>query len=493
MVKVSFSSFRDLHRKQTLDSRNRTSFFSNDFRPSRNFFIKKTSFGSLLYMIWFLLSGTYLYGSLYRAPERYHNLRVLAVDYDGGVIGESLKVAYRQLEGPSFFHLDFQSPEEYPTEEDMYHAVWEGRFWGAISATRGASDRLSTALQNSNAASSYRPQDALHYVWNQQYYPAYAASVIQAGMEKLIIETQNAYAQLNGTSAFQLTDSSSRACILALLHPISGTSRDVKYAGNGTSVLLNTIATIIPVLSQFFFLLVLNGVTVVTKLYPHCTPNSSYLIRRLFGLLYAFGSALAQTGYTWYYSEAWSVNGAQFMLTWMTFWLLMLAHQVFLETFSSLADVRAMPFVVLLWLFMNISSTLSPLEIQPAFFKWSICLPGHNAHSLLVTIFTGGADNEVYRALPILFAWLVAGLLTTYAAHLKVCHDAFMNVRSEELKPRFGKDEEEGREKEDVPMSQETTMSRSEVDLTRRARREAEEENEELRRFTREEANVSDV
>lgn len=396
---------------------------------------------------------------------------MLAVDYDRGVVGRSMQAAYQQLTSPEFFTLDFHSPEEYPTEKDMYHAVWTGKYWGAISATEGASDRLSAALQGGQAATTYNPADALHYIWNQQLYPAFSQSVVLAGMQQLVGATGGAYHGINGTQATQFVNRTDRAAIQALLNPIQATETNIKPAPFGASVLLNTVGSVTPILMQFFFLLVLNGASRDNHLFSRLTVESSLIARRVITLIYTFLAALCQTGWTWAFRETWDVNGNQFVLSWMTIWLLMYAQLLIIDTIMSVVSMPVMPFFIVAWVFMNIASTLSPFELQPGFYRIAYSYPGHNAYEILLTIWTGGASNYLYRNLPILFSWIVLGLVTSTIAHYRACHLAYNLERSESLQEKNvlpePRDEEAGCSSDGDAISTATTMHKDDTDLER--------------------------
>jgi len=167
MVNIGIQSLRHLRQKSTLSNKNRASFADEQWKGIRVKFIGQTAAGGLAFMLWFLACCSYLYGTLYSSPSRYHNFRVLAVDYDGHVVGQAMQAAYQQLKGPGFFTLEFRPSSEFPTEQDMYNSVWKGKYWGAISATKGASDRLSAALQGGDPAAIYNPSEALHYICMQ--------------------------------------------------------------------------------------------------------------------------------------------------------------------------------------------------------------------------------------------------------------------------------------------------------------------------------------
>ncbi|KAF1846842.1 uncharacterized protein K460DRAFT_132011 [Cucurbitaria berberidis CBS 394.84] len=99
-----------------------------------------------------------------------------------------------------------------------------------------------------------------------------------------------------------------------------------------------------------------------------------------------------------------------------------------------------MPFVVLLWVMLNIASTLSPLEAQAGFYHWMVALPSHEAYSVLMTIWSAGAHNRLYRALPVLFPWWPVANVTTSITHIRACHLAYKLDQEE----RAGLDVETG-------------------------------------------------
>ncbi|KAF2188246.1 hypothetical protein K469DRAFT_703741 [Zopfia rhizophila CBS 207.26] len=425
MVNIGIKSLRHLRQKPTLTNNNRVSFSNDQWKGIRTKFTVQTTAGGTAFMLWFLACCSYLYGTLFESRNRYHNMHVLAVDYDDGVIGKSMSSAYQQLEAPGFITLKFHSREEFPTEQDVYDSVYKGKYWGAIIATERASERLSTAIQGGQAAASYNTTNALHYIWNQQYYTTFASSVVLSGLQQMVTATRVAYTKINGTQAYPFVARNDSAAVQAFLNPVSAKVTNTKVAAHGSVILFNTVSMAMPVLQQFFFILVLNGASRQHQLYTKMTVRSSLLVRRAAGLLFTLGAALCQTGYFWAFREGWSESAGQFMLTWMTFWLLMHIHYLVLDSISSVAPLPVMPFVVLLWVFLNIASTLSPLELQPGFYRWGIALPSHNAYSVLVTIWTGGASNRLYRALPILFAWWILANLTTITTHVRACHLAY--------------------------------------------------------------------
>jgi len=443
-----FNIFKHFFAKPTLSNANRTSFGNEQWKGSRVKILVQTTAGGIAFMLWFLACCSYLFGTLYLSPTRHDNFHVLAVDYDGGAVGQAMAAAYQQLQGPGFFKLVIHSPEEFPTEEDMYNAVWNGDYWAAIATTEGASNRLSAAIQGGDTAATYDPTHALHYIWNQNRYTAFSNSIVQAGMSQLVAATRVVYSKTNGTNAAQFLNTTNPAATQAFQNPIAATATNIQPATFGTVILFNTVAMAIPIILQFFFLLVLNGVAAQHKLYTKMSVLSSLLFRRSSGLLFTLGASLCQTGCFWAFKETWSVSGTQFVLTWLTFWLLMHIHLLILDSISTIAPLPVMPFVVLLWVFLNLASTLSPIEGQAGFYHWGIALPSYNAYSILITVWSGGASNRLYRALPILFTWWLVANMTTTLTHVRACHLA-AKFEVQEVVKMVEKDVEAVRESED--------------------------------------------
>ncbi|KAF1993651.1 hypothetical protein P154DRAFT_527591 [Amniculicola lignicola CBS 123094] len=470
MVNLGLGCLRRFREKPTLTNTNRTPFYDESWKGIRTKFILQTTAGGVAFMLWFLACCCYMYGTLHGSTGRHAAVHVLAVDYDGGAVGEALQAAYQKLRGPGMVTLRFHTAEDYPTEEDMYRAVWEGKYWAAIAATEGASDRLAAALQGGEASESYNPADALHYIWNQQYYTTFANMVVQSGVSQLVVGSRVAFDKINGTQATLQTNTSDPAAIQALLNPILATARNIKVAAFGDVILLNTISIAIPIMIQFFFLLVLNGTSLQHQLYNKMTIRSSLLARRVAGLLFTLGAALCQTGYFWAFKEDWEVNGNQFAMTWMLYWLLMHIHLLILDSISTIAPLPVMPFVLLFWVFLNIASTLSPLELQPGFYHWSVALPSLNAYSILMTIWSGGAHNRLYRAFPILFSWWVVANITTSITHWRAAHLAYKMEHDQETAQKKANDEEAAVEVEggtESSLSRKPTLFRLQMGLER--------------------------
>ena len=376
----------------------------------------------------------YLYGSIWRSSSRFYHFNVLFVDLDGGVIGQALQNAYQQVKAPHFPSLISKTVQEYPSPEAALSAVRKGKWWAAVYSNPGASDRLAAAYLGGPDAQTYDPLQALTYVWNEVRYPPISDEAFQANFELLGQATRLAYNKANGTSALNGINRNDEAAIQILLNPIGISNINIMPTSQGSKLFYNSVSMVMPQLQQFFFLLILNGISHEMQLYSKLPIHVSGLVRLGLSLTYDLVAALCMTGYIWGYRENWNVNANQFVLTWMLLWLLHHVHFVVLDTVTAFLPLPAIPFVLLTWIIINITASITPWEINPGFYKWGYALPANEAYTVLTDIWSSGSVPQLYRSLPILFSWWVAGLSAATYGHIYRCHKAWTQVQKiEEL------------------------------------------------------------
>lgn len=86
---------------------------------------------ALMLILLFLANISYLYGFIFNADTRTKALNILAVDFDGGVTGQSIRAAYSELQSDNFPTLNFESIARYPDVQSLRNAVCHGDYWGA--------------------------------------------------------------------------------------------------------------------------------------------------------------------------------------------------------------------------------------------------------------------------------------------------------------------------------------------------------------------------
>lgn len=384
----------------------------------------------LLLQVLFLANMCYLYATQFRSSTRYHNFNLLYVDYDGGIIGKSVLDAYQQLRGDGFPTLMPESSNEYPQPEDIREAVCRGEYWGAIYTTESGSNGLASALADGSS-----PPTSLTYIWNGVRYPVWSQAAVYSNILKLIETTRSAYYANNGSSVAASANLSNAATLEAFLDPIHAEEINIKGTEQGTRVFYNTVSMVMPILQQFFFMLALNGVSTHFDAFTKLSWKANGLIRIIASILYTLTGSLLMAGYIWAFRESWGQRGSRFVLTWVIIWLLMHINFLFFDITTAFIPIQFMPFIVLTWVILNVASTISPFELNPGFFRWGYALPSHEAYQVLIQIWSGGCNNRLYRALPIMFSWWIVGVPIAVYAMQHRCKTA---VASQETLDRAG-------------------------------------------------------
>jgi hypothetical protein len=135
------------------------------FAMTRKPFLKATIASGLVLNILFLANMSYIFGSIYRGTGRTHALKVLLVDYDGGIVSQSVRAAYSSLKSDTFVTISEQSASDFSDTAAIDDAVCSGHYWAALYVTPNASSNLAQALQGGPAAENYNASSALGLVW----------------------------------------------------------------------------------------------------------------------------------------------------------------------------------------------------------------------------------------------------------------------------------------------------------------------------------------
>ncbi|KIY00939.1 uncharacterized protein Z520_03605 [Fonsecaea multimorphosa CBS 102226] len=457
---------------------NRVSPRDKDIKGSNIIALKSIIKGLVLVQLTFFLLFCYIFGTLYVSNSHVKNLSVVFVDYDQGLIGQSVQAAYNKLKGDDFPTLYARSPAEYPTPGSIRHGVCKTDFWAGFFVSAHASDRLATALGGGEAALTYDPADVMTYIWNEARWPTNAESLLESNLAKLSTAAQEAYYSVNGTGAIRALNVSSPQAVSALYNPWQVQSINIMRTNQGPRTVYNTIVVVLIIIKQFFFLMLINGLCSTFKLYLRLKPHHLIFRRLLGSSISTIMGSLLLTGAIWAFRDNWGVNANQFVLTWMTYWLYEEINFFFIDAATAWVPAPFMPSVLVTWVILNVSSTLQPIELSAGFFKWMYALPAHEMYETLVDIWSGGCNPQLYRSLPILFSWWIVFTPLAMLGVLKRCHFAAIDFDKEEaaFQKRFqeAKDFERKRDLErrtDIAAGKESTDQEDDVELANMLRR----------------------
>jgi hypothetical protein len=397
------------------------------FRGTRKAFIKAAATNFILLQLLFLSLFCYIYGAIFEQAPRTHQLQVIYVDYDGGLVGASIRDAYKSLQGNGFPTLFEHPPSEFPAPEDLRKEVCNTRYWAALYTSPGASNRLQTALTSHSTA--YDKADVLSYIWNEARYSAVIDSSISANLQTLSSTARIRYAADNWTDTL---DSLNTATISVLTNPWQLTSINIQPTTQGSRLIYNTLVIILVLIQEFFYLGTLNTLYETFKIYTRIDPHKIIFFRNLISGIYTLIGSLCTTGAIWAFRSGWNVNSNQFALTWAILWLFAHVNFLTLDVFTVWLPPPYIPMALITWAAFNVTSVLIPYALSPAFYRWSYVIPAHETYQVLVDIWSGGCNPQLHYALPVLFALELCGLFFSGLGVHRRCHYAVIKEEMEQ-------------------------------------------------------------
>ncbi|KAF2437059.1 hypothetical protein EJ08DRAFT_11592 [Tothia fuscella] len=352
----------------------------------------------LLLQLLFLGLFAYIFGALFQATSHTHNLKVLYVDYDQGLVGTIIRNAYKGLQGDSFPTLIEKPGAEFPTPGDLREAVCKTRYWAALFVQPGASSTLETALtQPSNA---YDKNDLVKYIWNEARYPTVVDSSISSNLQTLSATARIGYASHDWTTTITNT---SAATYSTFADPWHLASINIQPTAQGSRLIYNTLVIILILIQEFFYLGTINGLYERFNIYSRLNPHRIIAFRFALSAAYTLIGSLCVAGMVWAFKAGWHVNGNQFALTWAILWLFAHVNFLTMDVFSVWLPPQFVPMALITWVIFNVASILLPFQLSAAFYRWAYVMPAHEVYQILIDIWSGGCNPTLSYALPILF------------------------------------------------------------------------------------------
>lgn len=189
----------------------------------------------------FLALFAYIFGSLYQQTSHVHNVKILFIDYDQGLIGSSIRAAYQTMQANSFPTLVERSPDGIAAPGDIRTEVCKAHYWAALWVAPRATENLESAFSGGNAAASYNRSDVVTYIWNEARYSTSADSIVQANLQALSTAARVAYSARNGTGALQSLDRTDQAAVEAFSNPWILSQMNIQPTSQGSRAIYNTL------------------------------------------------------------------------------------------------------------------------------------------------------------------------------------------------------------------------------------------------------------
>ncbi|GAA5830151.1 hypothetical protein JCM11251_006898 [Rhodosporidiobolus azoricus] len=360
------------------------------------------------YQIVFWICALWLFGSLYKSTEKTHRLHVIVADFDGGSVGASLLSAVAAVNGhntmPTF---ELVSASEI-SPEDLQHRVWEGKYWGGIYATAGATDRFQAAIASDAAATTYNASAAFVYTGLEVRYNSIWSGYVLSNLNKIV---GSATAIFNRQTVAPLVASGadySAAAAAVLVNPVGSSYANLTPFAFGTRVVLNTIGFVFPTLFCFFFLMALNTVGAMTGWYRGMSLLRHIKFRATIGAIWTLLASLSVVGWYLCFDEAYNIKAKNFFALWTVEWVYCMITFDLLDIATAFVPPQFIPHIVVFYIVaMSVSAVLFPLDLMNHFFRFQHAFPAYATWSTMITIFGNGAVNTLHYNLPVLAAWLV--------------------------------------------------------------------------------------
>jgi hypothetical protein len=404
-------------------SENRVGVRHPSVKPIRAKFFRAVLGNFAILQLLFFALFCYIFGTLYTQNQHVHNIKILYTDYDGGVVGASVRAAYERLKADSYPTLiEVSAVGQTPDVRALQGDVCRRRYWGSIWTHPGASARLSAALAGGSAAANYDPTDVLTFAWNEARYPTAADSSVLSPLTALSAAARVAYTSINGSGAINTMDRADPNAVGAYSNPWTLGQINIKKTNQGSRAIYNTLCIILILIQEFFYLAALNGMYAAFKFYERLYPHRIFAFRIAISAGYCFVGSLCVTAAIWIFKDGWDV----------LVWLFAHVNFLVLDVITVWVPLSFVPVGLITWIVLNVSSILLPFEMGPRFYRWGYALPAHCVYSTQLDIWSGGCNNDLHINLPVLFAWELLGLSLSYLGVHRRCHYAVIAQEAQE-------------------------------------------------------------
>ena len=116
------------------------------------------------------------------------------------------------------------------------------------------------------------------------------------------------------------------------------------------------------------------------------------------------------------------------MLTWMVLWLFAHLNFLVLDVFTVWLPPPFVPMALISWVVLNVTSILLPFDLAPGFYKWGYALPAHSVFNVLIDIWSGGCNPQLYYGLPVLFVYEICGMALSTLGVYRRSHYAMIKL-----------------------------------------------------------------
>lgn len=382
----------------------------------------------VMVLIWGVMA--IYWGSLWKENDLSHNLHVMVVNYDEGLIGQTLVEALEKsndadLPHPTYVVVD---PKDYPTPEAIRTAIEPNyEYWGGVEIMKDATDRLNAARANGD--DSWNPSAVVTLITNTARNFNVIPSVVLKPTQQFLMR---AIADLNVqlTREFLSSTAHDADAINAALRAPQTVSGPVALGMDELRPWDHSVA-IAPTFVGLIYLVILT-LQLTMASFGARQPIQKFLrLRSLIAMRLvtpivayipiSLMVSLLNIPFQLPFGRAFPYGGG-FMTWWCVTYVGMLVIGLCLESVMTLGGPKFIGIFMILFIISNVSVSNFPIEVSPSFFKYGYAMPFYQLRAIYITILfnsgkrTYGApltpDVLILKYIGILWAWLALIFLT---------------------------------------------------------------------------------
>ncbi|KAF5374176.1 hypothetical protein D9615_008810 [Tricholomella constricta] len=390
------------------------SFFDKNNAVARAIYIKVLFGGTFSTILIIFAIFPFFWGALWKTPVR--NLNGWVVDFDGGLVGQTVAQALTSQQVSLLGKVTWTAipASRFPGGAvELAAEVQEERTWAAIAIHSGSTTRLQASYTNPNA--SYDGSEAITiYAVEARSENAYRSLIrpsAQAVLEKI--------SQTFALQAMSQLASSANLTALALnspqtvLTPIAYTFDNLIPFDQPVATAVTFVGLIYQLILSFFIVMICSAARDAAGFNRTLSLRSLILTRYAssFGAYFIVSlfNALLSLAFQLDFTRKFGHGG--FVVFWMLNWVGMLAVGLALESLLTLLTPQFMPFFMIMWIIINVSVCIFPIEVMPVVFRYGYAVPFYNI-SRAVRSIVYGTKNTIGENFGILIAWAAISCIT---------------------------------------------------------------------------------
>ncbi|KAG2018543.1 hypothetical protein CC2G_007972 [Coprinopsis cinerea AmutBmut pab1-1] len=413
-----------------MESGSTASSSPSNSRPSSIHFFDKSSRGTQARKTYLkvFISGTVLvtlmifgilsiyWGALWKVPAR--NLEGWVVDFDGGFIGEATVHALTTTASQQGRITWIRQPaSSFPGGlEDLAHSLREEHTWAAIAIPPDSSSRLQAALEaptqtydGSRAIIAYGVEARNENAFRTLIRPSIESALHSLSRQLAQEVSSQAAVNLSSTALQNLLRNTPQT----LVAPVGFTIENLIPFDQPVATAATFVGMLLQLVLSFFIVMTALGAREASQ-YQHTLSTPRLILLRLasaFGAFFFVSLMYCLLNLAFQIDLNRKYGHGGFMVFWMVNFVGMLSTGLAIESMITLLTPKGIPFFLLLWVIVNLSVSIFPIEVLPVVYRYGYAVPFYNMSKALRTI-VFGTKNHIDKTFGILIAWIVISCIT---------------------------------------------------------------------------------